>query len=395
VPARAEGLSGAAGAAVELARRHRGPIVQATEDPRAYDVTFVFVDRTGTAERAVVFCPALPGGFAAMRRLGSRVFTGTFRLPAGTRVKYHFCPDPPAEMDAEAAFALEHDPSRRRIDYLNPVIDLVTVPELRLRLFESMLELPGGRPASWSRPRAGVRRGTVETATVASAVLGAGRRVSVYLPPSDRPGAERHPLVLLVDGQHDWWKAEVLFDNLLADGAVPPFVAVLLGAGRFTGRLRELAGNPDHVRFVTAELLPWLYSRCALTEGGHVVAGFSAGALGAAYLALCEPLLFARVVAVSGTFQLTQRMDPLRPVGGSPWLLERYDRAGALPRSFYLAAGAFETSGEPDIRAQNEAFAAILRRRGVDVRFDTGPTGHDTHSARAHLADGLAWTLGR
>jgi enterochelin esterase family protein len=121
------------------------------------------------------------------------------------------------------------------------------------------------------------------------------------------------------------------------------------------------------------------------------VAGFSAGGLAAAHLALLHPGPFPNLVAISGAFHLTTRTSQLRPVAGAPaWLLERYERAERLPGRVYLAAGTFETAG---IHAQSRALAGILRQRGVEVRFDTGPTGHDTVTARAHLAQGLAWLL--
>jgi enterochelin esterase family protein len=392
--ARALTAGGTAGVA-DLARQHRGPVVEPTEDPGTFDATFVFADRAMTVERAGLFCPVLPGGFGLLRPLGDAVFAGTWPVPRGTRVKYHFCPDPPPAIDQRALFDLEHAPALRRVDPFNPAIDVLHVPELRLRVVESVLAVPGGRPAPWCAARPGVAAGSVETEVVRSEALGAERRVTVYRPPGYRADAGPYPLVVLLEGQLEWWKAPSLFDNLLADGAAPPFVAALVGIGRFSARLRELAGSAAHVRFVADELLPWLAERCAIAPEGHVVAGFSAAALGAAFVALHEPDRFPRVVALSGAFNLTARSDPLRPpaAGADPWLVTEYERADRLPRRAYVAAGLYEGGGEPGIHAQGELLAAVLRGRGATVRFDSGPTGHDTFTARAHLAEGLAWML--
>src|SRR5438876_9839164 len=82
-------------AVTELARRNRGPIIEPTNDPSIFAVTFVFSDRTGEIDSVGLFCPAIPQGFDTLQRLSGRVFAGTLHIPAGTRVKYHYCPNPP------------------------------------------------------------------------------------------------------------------------------------------------------------------------------------------------------------------------------------------------------------------------------------------------------------
>lgn len=373
---------GGAEEVVGLARRHRGPIVEATADRDTYAVTFVFADHRAEAGAAAVVCPALPGGAAWLRPLGGHVFAGTQRLPRGARATYHFHADP-ASLDG-----LAHVPAGRRLDRCNPATDRMAIPELRLLLVESVLTLPGAAPAPWSEPRAGVAAGAVVTETIRGEVLGGDRRVTVYQPPGPTAGAL--PLVVLLDGQHAWWRAPVVFDNLIAGGAAVPFLAVLVGVGRFSARLRELAGSPRHVRFLAGELLPWLRSRWPVAREGHVLAGFSAGAVAAAYAALAAPDLFPRLIALSGSYHLTTRSDPLHPAGGAPWLVAEYGRAHRLPARAYLAAGRFE----PDAHRQTAALADVLLRRGVSSRFDSVPAGHDAFTARAGLADGLAWMLG-
>jgi enterochelin esterase-like enzyme len=380
-----EGAEGVVG----LARRHRGPVVEEAGDG-VCAVTFVFADGRTEARQAAVVCPALPEQVALLRPLGGGVFAGTHLLPRGTRVKYHYAPDPPA-LDPRTVRALVHSPTGRRVDRLNPATDRMAIPELRLLVFESVLTLPGARPAPWSDRRPAQPAGAVVTETIHSEALGEDRRVTIYRPPCQ--GAGPLPLVLLLDGQHAWWRAPALFDNLIADGAAVPFVAALVGVGRFSGRLRELAGSPSHARFLTGELLPWLAARCSVKPDGHVVAGFSAGALGAAYAALAAPDLFSGLVALSGPYHLTTRSNPLRPADGEPWLPGEYERAERLPARAYVAAGLFEDRSEPTVHAQGDLLAGVLRRRGVTVRFDSGPTGHDTFTARARLADGLAWML--
>jgi enterochelin esterase family protein len=296
-------------------------------------------------------------------------------------------------MDAETSFEVEHSPSVRRIDYFNPKVDIVTIPELRLRIVDSVLALPGAGSTPWAERRSGISRGTVTRAEINSPALGAKRPVSVYCPPGYSPASGPYPLILLLDGQHAWWRADTLFDNLLADRVALPFVAVLVGCGGFTSRLRDLAGNPDHVRFIVDDLVPYVESHFVITDTDYVVAGFSAGAVAAAFLGLQEPQQFSRVIALSGAYHLTTRTNPVRPSVGPAWLIDLYADAVTTPRRFYLAAGQFEVSGELSLYAQSTQFAEVLRRRGVDLRFDTGPTGHDTIAARSYLAAGINWML--
>ncbi len=124
-----------------------------------------------------------------------------------------------------------------------------------------------------------------------------------------------------------------------------------------------------------------------------VLAGFSVGGLAAASLAAGEPGLFGRLAVVSGALHLTGDLDIRQASDGPPELIARLGRGGAVPRRAYLAAGWYEDAWEPAIHANTVTLAGVLRDRGAAVRLETGPTGHDTISARAYLAEGLDWLL--
>lgn len=360
-------------------------------------MTFVYSDTTRRAERMGLLCPALPDGFALLRALGNHTFARSFPIPADARVKYRFCPDPPAVITERAVRELRESPTAARVDTFNPLLDVVSAPDLGLRMFESVLAMPEAPPAAASKGRPGIPTGVVDELVVHSDVLRGERPVTVYRPPGYKADGRRLPLVLLLDGQHEWWRTPVLFDDLLANGAAAPFLGVAVGSRRFTSRLRDLAGNPDFVRFVVEELLPLLALRYGLPDGDHIAAGFSAGALGASYLALREPRLFSRLIAISGAFHLTTRTRVLGlhlSGAGTPWLVDEYERTAAPPpRRAYLAAGRYEASGSLDVPGQTTRLAEIVRGRGADVRLEIGPTDHDTITARTHLANGVAWLL--
>jgi enterochelin esterase-like enzyme len=376
-------------ALVALAREARGPVVRATTDPGRFAVTFVHADRE--ARRVGLLCPAVPGGYAALAPLGAGVFAVSVELPRGTRVKYHFAPDPPEHLDEASVFALAHSPTARRIDRFNPTVDQVHLHGLRLRIVESLLTLPGAVPAPPDRPDPRVPAGTVVPLSMRSRALGRRKDVLVHRP-AGYPSAAGLPVVLLLQANEEWGRPALL-DHLAATEGMPAFVTVVTTDRGFTARLRDLSGCAEHARFVVDELWPALQQECGVSAEEAVVAGYSAGGPAAAALALDEPQRFPRVALVSGALHLPPDMDLLRAGNHSSRLHDRYATAAVLPRRVYLAAGDYEDIAEPAILRATTALARILAERGTPVRLDTGPTGHDTVSARAYLAAGLPWLL--
>lgn len=411
--------AGGGAAVLGLARQARGPIVAPGPAPGSYEVTFVYHDRKAEPHAVGLFCPAIPGGYARLAPVGSGVFAASFRLPAGTRVKYHFCPDPPDHLDAGELFRLAHSPTARRMDYLNPHFDQVHLRGLRVRMLDSLLTLPGApaapatgptntptavpanTPGTGSRTGPSARptntpgSGLVPAGTVRQLSLpGAGRsRAMAVYQPAGHPAGGPYPLVLLLFG-NDEWRGQGLLDNLIASGMVPPFVAVQPAGAAFTARLRDLAGDDGYLRFLMDDLLPALTDADpALSTEDICVVGYSAGAVAAALLCAADPARFTRLGLVSGALHIGAGTAFWRPGAGDTRLLDRYRELTAVPARAYLSAGLYEDFWQREILEQTEALAALFRARGARVRLDTGPTGHDTVSARAYLAQALAFLL--
>ncbi len=379
---------GGADAVQALARRSEGPILEPADDPARLLVTFVLVDAQAT--RTVVLCAALPERCALLERLGdSDTFVATFELPRTALVGYSFVADPSDALASADPEAVVQALSAGRRDPFNPRVSADSVPEIRLTHPHSVLALPDAPPA----PPHGVPTGSAEEWAVRSEVLANTRTVRVYRPVA----SDRYQLVLLLGGAEDWWAAEAAFDAMLAGGA-EPFLGAIVGTRGFMSRHRELSGNDAFVRFAVEELLPFLSARYPLRDDGHVVAGASIGAVGAAHLALREPERFAAAAAVSGPFQATPTASPL------PWKAERSDARpvldayerhdGPLPARVYLSAGRYETYEHMNVLGDTERLAAILARKGVEVRFDSGDTAHETLALRSYLTRGIGWLLG-
>jgi enterochelin esterase-like enzyme len=375
-------------AVLALARSGRGPVAEPAADGAGYDVTFVFTSRRAAPARVGLFCPALPAGFALLGALGGGVFAGTFRLPAGARVKYHFCLDPADDLDPAALALLARSPTARHLDYLNPQLDQVQLRGLRMRMIDSLLTLPGARPAPAVRPRPGVPAGRIEKLTIQSRALGRSKDCLVYRPASAAGLTGPLPVVLLLQGGEEWQERAFL-DNLSAEGPARPFTAVLFGERSFTAKLRDLTSGTAHTRFVVDELWPALGQRMPLPPDA-TVAGFSAGGLAAAWLAADEPSLFPRAALISAALHLT-RPGRTQQASGPPAALAHLSRPRTGAARVYLAAGWYEDAWEPAIYANTVALAGLLERQGTAVRLDREPTSHDSVSARAYLSAGLAW----
>lgn len=374
---------------LDFARSCRGPIVAPTHDPETFEVTFVFTDSRRPPRQVGVFCPAIPGGFMLLSPLRGDVFAGATPMPRGTRVKYHFCPDPPDELGEIVLFRLAHSQQARRMDPLNPEFEDIRLRGLRGRMLESLLTLPGAPAAP--PLGAAVTHGRVESLTVHSRALGKEQAYRIYYPPGYRPDRGPYPLVLISQGNHEWRRLSFL-DYLVDSGRIPACVVVVIEGYRFSGRFQVPLHGPAYIRFVVDELLPRISSHSAIGPP-YIAAGFSAGAVVAASLCLDEPELFGDLVAISGGWHLKPGASMLRPVDSGSWMIQRYREASTLPRRAFLSAGAFEDTWQSSIYPQTAALASLLAERGVDIRFRTGPTGHDTVSARTYLAEGLVWLL--
>lgn len=383
---------GGTAAVLGLARASRGPVVEPAPgspdcDVIFYDVTFVLADPRGAPRQVALFCPALPSGFARLTAVGDGVFAGTFRLPRASRVPYHFCLDPPDELEGAALAELARSPAGRRLDRMNPSFVQVHIRGLRLRILHSLLTLPGARPAPAARHVPGAGRGSFEELTVNSRALGRAKKAVLYRPAGTT--AAPHQVVVMLQGNEEWHDIAFL-DNLAASMRGAPLLAVLFSEHSFTAKLRDFGSGTGHTRFIVDELWPELTRRVPV-RAEAAVAGFSAGGVAAATLAAEEPGLFPRLALISAALQLNGSMDVRRAGDGSAGLLGRFGNGDRAPQRAYLAAGWYEDAWDAGIHDGTSALAQLLGQRGTTVRFDSGPTGHDTISARAYLADGLGW----
>jgi enterochelin esterase family protein len=238
----------------------------------------------------------------------------------------------------------------------------------------------------------GRARGESGVHTMRSANLRNWRRVWTYAPAGyeDLAGL---PVVVLLDGE--MWGPELgvatLLDNLIADGLLPPLVALMPDSLDSDTRRDELTCDDRFVDYLARELLPWAAGRWPVTHDPSrtVIAGQGLGGLMSAYAALRRPERFGSVLVQSGAFWWpTSAVDSTR---GDEWLADRIRATRRRPVRFRLSAGLQEWALLPANRRLRDA----LRAKGYDVNYREINGGHDYVCWRDELAEGLVAMLGR
>jgi enterochelin esterase-like enzyme len=378
------------------------PLIEPADDEHRL-VTFLWKDRDHAGTVVVIGGPALwweiPDN--QLDRLpGTDVWYRTYRARADLRGRYVLSPDDclaPLETAGTMA-AVERgatfvpDPFNRA-PFTLPGIDGDPVsPEQRFSTFA----LDQATPLRWALPRPDVPRGTVIERRLASVALGNERRVWLWRSAAQAEPApavpEQEPAVLVLLDGRDWSEALPVFptlDNLVAEGLLPPLVAVMPDSIDFPTRARELPCNEAFAGFLADELLPWAREQTGATTDPRrtAIAGKSFGGLASVFAGLRRPDVFGTVIAQSGSFWWAP------PDEGPEWLFRQVEALeDRLPVRYCLDVGLQE--GDWMI-PQTRRLAAALADGGYDVLYREYNGGHDLTCWLAELPTELQWAFGR
>ncbi len=112
-------------------------------------------------------------------------------------------------------------------------------------------------------------------------------------------------LVVLTDGfwYHNLLSAQNVFDNLINDKKVEPFVVVMIDTSS-EDRYNELTCSDKMSDFICCELIKWIRENYNVNEDAAktTIGGLSLGGLMAAYLALKHSEVFGNALCQSGSF---------------------------------------------------------------------------------------------
>jgi enterochelin esterase-like enzyme len=251
----------------------------------------------------------------------------------------------------------------------------------------SEARMPGYRPPPEVLESPSIPKGVLEELVIASDKPDMSRTVTIYLPYGYAESGARYPVLYLNDGFGvlKFGKIATILDNLIAQKAIPPTIAVLLPSVK--DRIAEYAMNPVYEAFMIDDALPAIDRRYrTLADPAHrVVGGGSAGAVAALSLALRHPELFGKCMAQS----TATKPDVLAS------LIALAESAPQRPIRVYLDVGSFEADYHgTDLRNVSERLRSALLRHNCLVHYKVVNEGHGWNNWRSRTGEALQYLLG-
>ena len=152
------------------------------------------------------------------------------------------------------------------------------------------------------------------------------RKAFVYTPPQYENGSKEYPVLYLQHGwgenEYAWWnqgKANLIMDNLIAEGKIEPFLIVMTYG--MTNEARLAGRQFDYKEFETVlcdELVPYVDShfRTRADKAHRAMAGLSMGGMETRNITLDRPEMFAYWGLLSGGVYMPDDIgDPKRVQG--------------------------------------------------------------------------------
>ncbi|MDO9335643.1 MAG: alpha/beta hydrolase-fold protein [Caulobacter sp.] len=237
------------------------------------------------------------------------------------------------------------------------------------------------------------------------------RTVWVYVPAQLAPGTPARFMVVQ-DGHAYLNSLPPVLDSLIAEGRIPPLVAILVDSGGGDAQGSQRGLEYDTVSglygdFIETEVLPRVTAQTGvvLTDDpdGRATMGVSSGAACAFTMAWFNPDRWRRVLSYSGTFVNQQSPpDPATPRGAWEYHAALIPAAPRKPLKIWLEVG------ERDLHADdpeetwhnwplaNRRMAAVLAAKGYDYRFTLSRDGRhfDQRVLEQTLPEAIEWLWG-
>jgi len=259
----------------------------------------------------------------------------------------------------------------------------------------SFVEIPADGPAFYdARP---VPHGEVRMVLYESKAMGVNRYFWVYTPPNYDRSNTKYPVYYLLHGngetQSGWvmnGRANIILDNLIADGKAQPMVVVMPhGHAVQSASVGPLAivppvGEPGFLNFtlfskdLLEQIIPTVEKDFRVyTDGDHrAIGGLSMGAFQSLSIGLSHPDMFHHVLAYSGGFGTLgrERTDEGAIETQAPWkdLLANPAETNKWLRLLFLGCGQQETG----MLGPGRRLVRILKEKGITAHWAEYPGGH-------------------
>jgi enterochelin esterase-like enzyme len=254
------------------------------------------------------------------------------------------------------------------------------------------LDVPGAAPTFYDL-RA-VAHGGVAQRWYTSKTTGSVRRAFVYTPPNYDRSNDRYPVLYLLHGaggdESGWTtngRANLILDNLIADGKLKPLVVVMPYGYAYppTSPLAEGADamkrQREHFnRDLIDDLIPYIHANYRVHTGREqrAIAGLSLGGAQALGIGLARQDLFSRVAAFSPAIGAVTSPQ----AGGLDFapLLADAKKVNQRLALLWVGCGTDDTLFD-----SNKQFAAMLAAAGVEHAFRVTDGAHTWQVWRRYL----------
>jgi enterochelin esterase-like enzyme len=244
-----------------------------------------------------------------------------------------------------------------------------------------------------------VPHGDIRSNIYFSKITGTWRNLNIYIPPGyDKDKNSRYPVLYIQHGggedERGWavqGKANIILDNLVAEGKAAPMLVVIPN-GNVSKPGSTAAGYTEEAMVAFKEelfgnVIPFIEAnyRVKPSAENRAIAGLSMGGGQAFYTGLRNPDMFANVgVFSSGLFggigrQSATVFDPETVI---PGILTNQESFNNKLKVFYISVG------EQDPRiGPTKKLIQTFRNNGLKVEFASFPGGHEWQVWRKSLHD--------
>jgi len=242
---------------------------------------------------------------------------------------------------------------------------------------------PAGEFQTW---RQDVPHGAVSRIEYWSNSLGQKRVATVYTPPGYMAGSDRYPVLYLVHGagdSYDSWTsvghANLILDNLIADGKAVPMIVVMPFGHTPDRPATDLLSNTDFGDDLIKDLIPYVDAnfRTKADQHDRAMAGLSMGGSHTIRFGLTHPELFDDI----GVFSMGLQ---------NPADIAAYEAANdaALRRGARDLDLVYYAIGKDDFLYGTSApTRAIFDKYGIRYTYNESGGGHTWINWRRYLAD--------
>ena len=233
------------------------------------------------------------------------------------------------------------------------------------------------------------------------------RHVAVYVPKQYVAGTEA-PFIVGADGPDNL--LFTVLDNLIAEGKVPPMIAISIGNGSGDAQGSERGLEYDamtgvYAEFVEKEVLPLVESQCKIKltkdPAGRATMGGSSGGSCALIMAWYHPELYHRVLTYSGTYINQQwPFDPKTPHGAWEFHEHLIPNSRVKPLRIWMEVGDQDLFNPNVMRddmhdwvVANENMAKVLAAKNYPYQFVFARNArHVDHNVKKQtLPEALEW----